>query len=1342
MDLCLLQYASGMKEQYIEQRQIIRKQAYDVHHLGGHELTRQAPDSYANQREGVLFMGEPGGGEIDKGQAATTGKSPELKYVTVIDRKDASAREGIAGYQKPASGDSVNGRDEARLRETLQAKVETFTNPEDKRQYLETLESVASLRDPDKRQEAYESLGKITNSTQTWAQNEIKEEYLRWMIQPHLLSRTPDDARMSNISWYMLDEMKKIAGEKFNGGAEKLTQDISTLAKEIGGVISAHDSRVTSPEQQQQLLSILQKYGYDDLSQELFPRVILVSNSSPAEVPAVGTRVETVASEEAMVEDTDILEKLRILAGEIKDPSIRREAEDFLRLASSERTWTDEELQSAYLKWEFQPDLVSQAEDRVVVTDLSTNINMLLLKLAGERSGPLLNAMYSEVKEIRRSMSGVSYGDLLFSDAVLSPEARANLLAEIDTKRRRIAHRSLTSGTPRGRGGDAGGDTPGGEPPDRSDGAEDAGSGGETERDDPYRIPLSIEELAIEIGIGDEDKWGPDGTHPLYSFKKNASGEIVTAVVDRTTYDPRTGEVVIDKDKELGSGKLPLPTDKIKRECIEIHPENFIYWMRSQMIYYLKDSPDSKHDFFQLVGLKIRPGKSISSIAIGEMLHKKEQFFRTRSKADNEKFEYEDLVEQMKREMYAMMMVQTERVTLEAEGASTNERSLTETYAKLKMGNPLTKKVWGDTSILAWVFSLPERYKENPNRLSIDEAEAATGLKNKVARRITREGMRQDGKLGKSINSALLFYKHINDYKKLVQLFERDMDGHELDLKTDTKFTAPIFTWSGFRAAIDQRLDQNLEFSTETYLTNDEAKAIFGMTIAELDSKLALDEDGKPQGKDTYIGQGFATPEAREGAWKAYIKYINFYKDAETDPRHMEVVRNLIKQTMAERYDMKIKDKFGNEIVDSVNVDYAETYAFNMPRSLFIAAQNDTARQAADAGVKAMHPMLYRIRSIGGLGKDNSRLRGRSAGNPYNTFMIKDILTDFTDAARTDSVGTRMEPVLEWDRKNKKWKQKIDSDGNPVMESKPTNKTMYQIMLELHNDTLEETINETDSDDEKARKEQTNAARRVHIANQLSFPANTERDYAANYVNQAFSMYAWLNEAEGIDWSKIEDKSTLTKGVTLNRSAFQKEVLDKFLKPWSTMFTTWSQTDLSQLVRAEVLSVDERGKFTGDTEFVTIPMAQRLFGYEILDWPQFHREGTPKGSRSWETIDWNIVNSSKGRDILFANVVTGLLAAEVWRARDMLSYDPAHDNFYWEDMYQAIQSIPTYITGDDIDMRHVQALGKFFDKQRTNWIRKKTGTERWKFYSKELGKLGSDPKMFWTVLKQIFSGLL
>ena len=1310
-------YACGMKEQEVR----IQQTGYIAKEPGvqNNKLTSQPESSYANLRRGVLFMGEPGNGEGNsKGPTATIdspqprGRSRFRRTIRAQDKKgetpalDQTSRRPAANPEDKASDNRVNGLVPENNINTLQP--ETVTKQKTDSEYLEMLQALRdtnSIENPYIKEKLITFFRESNDPYKVWKDRELQQAVITWQALKPFVATDSQAGLVLNVVEKATEVAFTLAERQGKGMEllEAVNPVLSAINEQIDGDkgMIGRDRPILR-EEAANITKVLNKSGYGNLGSEVMSLV-----TGPASPTALLRETQT---ENSGTQVEKLIER-------ISDPALRAETQDFFRLLGNpDKKWTDGELQKAYITWNLKPLMATNLPDKEVLGRVAETARDALGALAADKKGEMISLARLDTQEIMDE-AGIGWPDFETS-SLMTPEARTRLAGLITKAGRGIRgffrrpdapqgiRENGTDGTD-GNNGNGGGEGNGGD--EGTGGTENADGGGRGEREDPYHVPLSIEELVVEIAASDETKWGRNGTHPIYEV-------VGRAEVTRSEYvrDPDTNEIILNafgqpitesRRQFLPPGEIPRVTDIVWEENVRVNTDNFVRWARSWMMYYHFDSPDSPYEFEKILGLKTRPGKFNSTIPLSEMLHKREQFFRTRLNVPERggKLQYDGLVEELKKEIYGFQELLSERIQYE-NNIMLNERALPEAYMKLKVGNPITKKVWGDTSILAWVMSTAENY--------IDEGNVV-GAK-------PENNVIQDGRVGQAIASGLKFYRHLGDYRKLITLFEKGFNGNNhdpddanFDAEWAThRFTSKLFTWDGLQKAVKMQLEateeKTINNSREKYFTDALALKIFGKKMDELTA-------------NSYVGEGFSNEKdkktgksPKEEAWDEYIKYINFYAQSEVDPKNKEITRNLLRYEIGERYDMKVAtkedpDKKLEPELDMDLIKFVEVHAYSLPRPMFIGAENDTGRQAADAATKTVHTMFYRIRSIGNI-YPKSKLRARSAGNQFSLFVVKSLLPEFMVAARTVTPKT------------------INDEGKVTAY-----KTMEDVIEELHYAS-------------NARVDTYARDERIRLANELTFPENTERNYAKNVVEQGSGLYAWINQATGIDWAKVTDRHTFSKGVTLKRAEFQAEVLDKFMKPWSTMFTTWNQTSLKQHVRAEVFKLDNHGNPTGETEYKTIPQGQKMFGFEVFDVPDFHkkRKDWPDGARKrgWDTIDWDYVDTVEGRDKLWTNVVTVLLTAEIVRAKDIMSHDQAYDDHYWLHMYKALQTIPTSVSGNEMNMRHVQLMGKMFDRERINRMKQKSGTQAWRVAGLDLLKWGAEPGFYWAIVKQMFSGLL
>jgi len=496
---------------------------------------------------------------------------------------------------------------------------------------------------------------------------------------------------------------------------------------------------------------------------------------------------------------------------------------------------------------------------------------------------------------------------------------------------------------------------------------------------------------------------------------------------------------------------------------------------------------------------------------------------------------------------------------------------------------------------------------------------------------------KQDSRVGEALNTAFLTYYNLSDHEELEKLLGKDSP-----LLDPRRIKQKLMEMADSEGLLDQ---------WKTYVDPADLK--------KLDS-------GDPQD---------------------LIEFINIFNLATKPIRIINAVRSLIRESIAEKFNLYEFDENGNPImedtfiydpetgqktevkkgkkkIDSTVAEYAEIFALSMARWTGAAARNDTAAVGYDAWTKVQVTDDYRMKQL-------AYSRSGAFGNPYTIHMLKQLGRDFFTATNVES----FEPY--------------DEKGH--LRKKMTLKVLEEMQSVAGN--------------EKAYKS---------VASQLVFPENTMRSFANDHVSRTFEIFHQIIEAEEIRIDKFTHFD-YGRGITFDRKAFEEAVKEKFFKPMRYAWSTYAQINFAQRVRA----MDQDGNYK------EMYLAEAMFGREILDIPEFwvkdkNKRKIPIDAPNWhEKIDWEYLNTRNAKVALWRQVALGRLAAELYAHRDKYSKDPYYGIAFYEQVIGALEELPASVMGDEFDLRSAKESGRFFTKRDIEWLRKKSNTTRAQLFGKQ-----------------------
>lgn len=475
-----------------------------------------------------------------------------------------------------------------------------------------------------------------------------------------------------------------------------------------------------------------------------------------------------------------------------------------------------------------------------------------------------------------------------------------------------------------------------------------------------------------------------------------------------------------------------------------------------------------------------------------------------------------------------------------------------------------------------------------------------------------------------------------------------------------------------------------------------------------------------------------------------FISFVNVFASQWTDYNQEHIVKEMLMNAVKEQYDFKSKasnrnykskeeveaqaKKEGREVMekdylieDNDSLELAWLIAFSFLRFSGAGARNDTGAAGYDAESKWMNTEAYRRKMA-------TEKRGGAFGNPYTVPMFKGMLVDVMQGIRTtDSWTTR---------------------GINGEETSKRKKTPLEVMMELHEvmrlrkqecERLENAL-KTERDPNKRKmievqlsnQEKTGESSYKQVAGQMEFPQLALANYAANHLQRGAKIYNQIMGAEEITFDKFTHHDAI-KGVVFNRGEFQKAVQENFIKPLRYLWATYGELNFNMPVRRAVF-VGRQGD-NDKFEYRTIPLGEALFGYQMLDIPEFwKREEDPHGDhddshghgkkgkvlkdeKGRRMIDYNLVH--KNPTALYKQFALMKFAGDMWTHIDRHSSDPTYDYHHFLEIIEALERIPAEITGSDKDMRDVRISKSFFSHAQIKWLRKMAKVDNYSLFRRQ-----------------------
>lgn len=819
------------------------------------------------------------------------------------------------------------------------------------------------------------------------------------------------------------------------------------------------------------------------------------------------------------------------------------------------------------------------------------------------------------------------------------------------------------------------------------------------QRNFEHPVPNSVEDLAWLIGKSAPEMFGVMSNNPVWEVVYRVDGPGHKAG-DRVTNE----DDLYDDEKTEG----------------RVNRGNFILWLRERMAYMHGDEPDDGIDFEQQItverggfgtihmgNIRKNPGRYLRRESISRKKRQLELQLRNASGTERDEIKKQiselpdvvmnDLLDEIKRETWAFTVTRNYDLNYRARSGAKDD--FTKMMIEIFSRSPFTKTVWDGRSLFDWVFTMDQEYG------------------------------REDHKVGAAIVGAYLVYYNLTDTEKLREVMG---DGARFLLTReglkDARDDAAGLSWGNDgKARVSQKFNVNGEIITRVVeKSQEEVEAIQKglMSDSAIDELFYFNREQTEKIKEMYrdiAKRGFPIPERKfveagvdkdgNPRWKEidangrevinewrYIKAFNFNSSPQISAEPSLIVRAAIKRYITEKYDLKVKDTETGELIGDVNnVDFAELFANTMNRWTGAQARNNHTAAGYDAWVALMKTRTYRR-------KYSESNRSEAFGNPYTVDMIRSLIPDLMTGIRTES------RITDADR---------ERDARYAQRSEKAFKAPIEV--------LEEMAKAWDSTAPEDRAKQFAKASRQH-----KYLSNTMKYFGLDQIKRGMDIYNQIIDAQEIKLEKFTRIDPL-KGITFERDQFQAAVQDKFLKPMRYMLSTWSQVDMGMTVR------ESRGE-EAETGWTEITIAEKMFGKEVLDVPEFWEkvpEGTP-GAKKYSTRDkegafhdtWRIPHKISGKEVnenrvqLIKQVAKTRIAAELYSHVDLHSSDPRYDFRFYETIISALEKLPGGIEGDEYDMKSAKTIldpdKRYFSKEDIAWIRKKSKTTRGRLFGFEL----------------------
>jgi hypothetical protein len=537
-----------------------------------------------------------------------------------------------------------------------------------------------------------------------------------------------------------------------------------------------------------------------------------------------------------------------------------------------------------------------------------------------------------------------------------------------------------------------------------------------------------------------------------------------------------------------------------------------------------------------------------------------------------------------------------------------------------------------------------------------------------------------DRTLGGAWNTMFLAYYNFADFNNLKNV-----------LGSDSSF----FTRKGMEKAMEKIMQKRLgntntlSESMGTLLGKDGLKSFE-------DAFTVKDKDGKVVEKVDHVVDK-----------KAFTKLVNYLGVMAPNANLKKVIDTALENAVAEQYDFHSKEG-RTDSIDTFSLSLAGLIADAHTLFTGAGAKNDPDA----AGFNALSKMAINFQNY--RRKMATEARGNAMGNPFTVGQFKMIGVDWVRAtrvaeaekkdgpygkSRTKTVLEVMEELRAVDVTHGEKRKKLQSELKEIKASAgPDSQAVLEKQREI--DALDSII--------------STAYNRV--AGQFEFKENAMVNYVANHIDRTRQVAEQIMGAKQIDFEKLAKYDPITKTMSFDRGAFQEQIQEKWNKQLRYMIGTYGELNFAMPVRASVFKGRDGDK--DKWEYETIPLGEAMFGYEMLNIPQFRMCERDKDGKEIEgkwmirdgryVIDYNKVDADK--TLVWKQFSLMKIGADLWSHIDAHSKDPKYSIGYFRKVLEAIEQIPAEILGDEYNMKDT-TVGKYlFDKDQMRWLKNLTKT--------------------------------
>ncbi len=457
------------------------------------------------------------------------------------------------------------------------------------------------------------------------------------------------------------------------------------------------------------------------------------------------------------------------------------------------------------------------------------------------------------------------------------------------------------------------------------------------------------------------------------------------------------------------------------------------------------------------------------------------------------------------------------------------------------------------------------------------------------------------------------------------------------------------------------------------------------------------------------------------------LDVVNLFNLPQKDELIIKAVRNIIRRMVAKRYDVYLDPEM--QKVDNDNLEFAYLLAENFAQATGIITMLDI--EARNFSGAAVHRSLRsRLRDVRG--------RMRWSGPATTLNALTETAVPFFWAGATTNGKSIAETFFELRDKADKATEKVRD-----IEKK-------------------QALNE----EEKKKEELLIQQAFMKNAETLSFKRNEMIQYTRDHISNAVAIHDLMSSGKEIHWEEYTKFDDRDKQFVLKEEDFGEKVLNDILKKIYNMYSTWGSTNFAQdyqmiqegefAVRdADGNIVMEHGepKMEKRSYFVTVPLAEAMFGKEVLDIPAFWktekrihpitrklRDMPIKDIFGQHVIDAQKVNTNKVD--LVKSIFLNIVAGQIFAHRVRYGHDIRYGSSFYRSVITVLRSVPDSEFRDPDNLQNNRFMGHAFSRYEIGWLRRKARITEPHLFLLDLVREMRKPGKVGEVSKEVLSPLV